>query len=514
MEGMVLQRGMETGVQGQAIPGAVVSIEFLGSQSSCLAGEDGTWLILLPAKTAGGPYSISITADMEKVTIQDVWVGDVWLCGGQSNMEMKMERVRQMFPEAMEVPSNPNIRQFEVPQSPKFNEPRAYLEGGRWEAVSSETITDFTAVGYFFAKRLYEKYSVPIGLIAAAVGGTPIHAWLPLGILKDDTDAVSEVEACARDGYIETIQEEETTFTQAYMSALDRDDDGLREGWQELTYNDRLWPERSLCEPWDDDLSKPGIIWFRKKLTIPASLAGKPATLFLGTIVDAETAYFNGTPLGSTDYRYPPREYSIPSLPEGSCVISLRVQNKHGLGGFTPGKPRALICQGRGIPLNDTWKYRRGTVQPPMPLQTNFTYKPTGLFNGMIMPVRHWAIKGVIWYQGESDTDRAERYDEKCVALVKCWRELWGFQYPFLSVQLPYYAETYGVDWEPLRKAQMAILSQPDTAIVFSQDIGEYNDLHPQNKLMIGERLARAAMVIAYGEILPPSPLWISCIPS
>ncbi|MCL2544989.1 MAG: sialate O-acetylesterase [Clostridia bacterium] len=505
-DGMVLQRDREIEVWGAAAPGKAVSVTFQGIRRACRADDTGRWSVFLPPLSFGGPYAMAVACGGEAVTVGDILVGEVWVCGGQSNMEMKMDRVRHMFPEEFENPRNPHIRQFDVPQTPRLNGPQTSLESGRWREASPETVADFSAAGYFFAKRLYEKYRVPIGLLAAAVGGTPIHAWMSRAMLRGFPDVLAEADACARPGYIQSVQREESARTAAYMEALDRDDAGLQRRWYDPAYDDSGWAERPLCAAWDGDLRATGSVWFRNTLVIPPELAGKQATLFLGTIVDADTAYANGAVVGSTAYRYPPRGYAIPALPEGRCVLALRVLSQYGQGGFTPGKPRMLVCGGRGFDLNGMWKYRRGTIRPPMPRETNFAYKPTGLYNGMIAPLHRWPVKGVLWYQGESDAAAPTGYRIKFTSLIQGWRKGWKADLPFLFVQLSHYADTGGMDWDALRQEQLASLAEPGTALIFSGDVGEYNDLHPQNKQAVGDRLARAAMRVAYGEDMPASP--------
>lgn len=505
-DGMVLQRDTAVTIRGNAGSGCKVSVVFDGEEYVCCAKEDGSWSVPLYAFSAGGPYTMEIYSENDILKVKNVLVGDIWLCGGQSNMELRMMRAKHMYPDDMQNADNPFIRQFAVPQIYDFHGPKDELSGGSWEVLSPRSVVDFSAVGYFFAKRLYERYKVPIGLIAAAVGGTPIHAWMGEDMLREFPEAQHEACKYSDDYFVNKLMKEEMEYSKTYYKLLDKTDTGLSEGWHNPKYDDSGWAERELISPWDDELEEPGVVWFRKNIEIPPYLEGKPAKLFLGTIADADTVYFNGVEIGNTTYRYPPREYAIDSLPQGRCTIAIRVLNLYGNGGFTQGKQRLLVCRGRCINLNGIWKYRRANKTQPLIPETRIQTKPTGLYNGMIAPLHNFAIKGAIWYQGESDTQDPSRYSEKFEALVKGWREKWGYDFPFLFTQLTHYGLTNGVDWDILRRQQMMSLAIPDTGMAFTEDVGEHNDLHPLNKKDIGYRLARVAMRLAYGESMPDSP--------
>jgi len=494
-DGMVLQRGAAVRIWGKA--DGSVTLSFLGKRYEAVPDPEGYWEILLRDLPPGGPYEMIINDRI----IKDVFVGDVWLCSGQSNMQIPMSRAKHMYPEEMASP-NPNIRQFTVPQRFDFHEPRDDLEDGRWLDASPETIGDFSAVGYFFAKRLQERYRVPIGLILAAVGGTPIHAWMSRGSLESFPELIREADLCADDGYVAKALADEAKRWEEFFGGIDASDPGLQKKWFSPEYDDESWEERDLLDPWPGS----GSVWLRKTLQIPPGLAGKKATLFLGTIVDWDMVYVNGEAVGNTTYRYPPREYTVPSLPQDRCVIAIRVISKDG-GCFTPGKQYLLSTDDGVFNLAGKWRFRRGaSALPPAP-EVFFTYKPTGLYNGMIAPLRRFAIKGVLWYQGETDADNPERYDEKLKKLISTWRADWGYDLPFLMVELPHWEG--GPHWHILRKHQWQALEMPKTAMAAAFDLGEHNDLHPLGKQPIGDRLARCAMRLVYGERLPHSPFEI-----
>ena len=493
-DGMVLQRNTEVKIWGTSHE--PVTVTFLGEEYNAMPDNSGRWEVLLFNLEPGGPYELKIN----KITIKDVYVGDVWLCSGQSNMEMAMDGLKHMYPDEFDK-SNPNIRQFIVPQRFDFKRPLDTLDAGCWKGASPETIREFTAVGYFFAQRLYEQYRIPIGLIHCAVGGTPIHAWMSKEALRDFPELICEADMCT-DDYIKKVEEDNLKNTQSFFNQVDSTDPGLVEEWYSPDFDDSQWEDRELLTPWTGT----GSFWFRKTIDIPPELEGKPATLFLGTIVDWDVVYVNGVLIGNTTYRYPPREYRIPSLPKGKCVIAIRVISNDG-GYFTPGKQYLLTTDECSFNLNGVWKFKKGGHSaPPKPL-IFIHYKPTGLYNGMISPIKPYKIKGAIWYQGESDAGNYETYKQKFTSMVQKWRNDWGYVFPFLFVELAHWAE--GGNWHLIRRQQIDCLDIPNTAMAAAFDLGEHNDLHPLGKKVVGERLARCAMRVAYGEKMPHSPFEI-----
>ncbi len=494
-DGMVLQRDAEVKIWGTA--DEPVTVCFLGIEYHTIPDSAGNWEITMSKLLPGGPFEMRIN----NISIHQVFVGDVWLCSGQSNMQIPIRRTRHMYPEELQV-HNPCIRQFTVPIHYDFKAPAEELNDGSWMGASPETIMDFSAAAYFFAKRLFEQYHVPIGLILAASGGTKIHSWMSREALADFPELLHEADICMEDKYISAVKSEDAKHQECFFNDIDSTDPGLKEEWYSTDYDDISWDDKELLSPW----SGSGSIWLRKTLQIPSELAGKPATLFLGTLTDWDMVYVNGQAVGNTVYCYPPREYVIPSLPNGKCVITIRAISNNG-GYFTPGKQYLLTTDEGSFNLNTSWKFRQGGYSdPPIPI-TFFEYKPVGLYNGMIAPLKRYAVKGAIWYQGESDCTNPEHYCDKMIHLVSCWRKNWSCEFPFIFVELPHWS--IGTDWESLRKEQWKALTISNTAMAAAFDLGEHNDLHPQNKQPIGYRLARCAMRIAYGEKLEHSPFEI-----
>jgi sialate O-acetylesterase len=433
-------------------------------------------------------------------------------------MELPMERLKDEYPEEWNPQINSRIRQFKVPQEWDFREPRGEYGRGCWQAAAPETLAAFAGTAWFFARALYEKYRLPIGLISTAMGGTPIEAWMSAGALKDFPHKVERGRLFAGGEYRRTMLETSTTQVNAWYDTVQREDRGLQEQWYLPETDDSDWGELSLPGSFSkipDDFC--GVIWFRTRVHLSAAFAGTKARIWLGTIVDADTVYINGRELGSITYRYPPRKYSLPAglLREGENHISIRVLCCRGGGQITPDKPFRIFNDRETVELAGTWHYKIGFSTCPCPEPFFIQREPTGLYNAMIAPLIRFPIKGVIWYQGESNTDTDEctqDYAAHFTALIRDWREGRG-NIPFLFVQLPLFGEggenTEQSRWARIREAQAAALSLPATGMAVALDLGEWNDLHPLNKKDLAGRLALAAQAVAYGETnSAPGPLF------
>lgn len=504
--GMVLQRDCPIPLTGTAPPRELVSVSFLGETRTAQADQNGRWSLTLGPYPYGGPYIMEIRSGGETRLLEDILIGELWLLGGQSNLQLPMERVRHMFPWETQQKQFPLLRLFRVPDRFSLAGPQAQITGGSWEAPSPESLPAFSAAGYFFGKALWAQLQIPIGLISAAIGGTPIQTWMGRDMLAPFPALLEESRHWENRRDIDQIKAREAARTAAYYADLDRRDRGLWENWAAPDFDDSSWDEAALDAPWDPPLQAPGVIWLRKTLRIPKHLAGQPAAVFLGTITDGDTLYVNGQAIGSTGYRYPPREYQIPALTPGTCTLALRVLNLRGQGEITPGKLRMLTAGSASFDLNSPWRLRRGCESDPYQPESYFGGKPAAYFNGMIAPLCRYPIKGLLWYQGESDCDAPAGYQEKFSAMLRGWRSLWGTDFPVIFAQLPEYNRSYGADWERMRTEQVRCLQNKNTAMIYTRDVGEYNDLHPQNKQAIGQRFAQAALILAYGKAFPPSP--------
>lgn len=512
-DGMVIQRNAKVKIWGWAPAGETVKVRFGGKTLSAAADRDGEWQAELHTEDAGGPYVMTIeTGDgAEGITVKNILLGDVWLCSGQSNMEMRMFSVRDIYPDEVAKADNDSIRQFPVPISYDFQKPQTDLGSGSWEALNTESILNFTAAGYFFAERLFEKYHVPIGLINASQGGSPAEAWLSGEALVQFPDYYEMAQKLKDKNYLDTLNKKDRTDSEEWHRRMDKSDIGAVEGgkpFYAIDYDASGWQHAKIPSYWDEEGlgSIYGVVWFRKEIEIPFPLKGEPVKILFGNVIDEDMLYINGTMVGAMPMQYIPREYDIPDglLKQGKNTVVVRVVNSSARGGFYKGKPYELHIGDRIIDLSGEWQCKLGAQSEPMPEPAFVMWKPSGLYNGMLAPAINYAIKGAIWYQGESNTKKPEEYESLFKALIYDWRRKWGQgDFPFIYVQLPNFGERNGPsvgNWAALREAQRKALAVPATGMAVTIDIGEWNDVHPRNKKDVGGRLALVAQKVAYGD--------------
>ena len=510
-DGMVLQRDAEIKIWGWASEGEMISVHFIKTTLTATADNKGNWSIVLPKLDAGGPYNMEIDAS-NSITIHDIMIGDVWLCSGQSNMELAMASVSWNYPGEIANSENKYIRQFIVPQRYNFNKPEKDLPNGIWKNANPENTPAFSAAAYFFGKELFEKYKVPVGLINSSLGGSPAESWISEDALKEFPKYYDEAQKFKDSSLIKNIENSDNKRIQTWYTLLKQKDEGFKDPqnvWYNTSLNTSDWSSMKIPGFWAD--TKLGLVngsvWFRKTIEVPSSMAGKPAILILGRIVDGDSTYVNGVFVGTVGYQYPPRRYNIPAglLHDGENIIVVRIISNEGKGGFVPDKQYAIVNDDTSISLEGEWKYRLGAQMNSLAGQTFIRWKPLGLYNAMIEPLLNYKIKGVIWYQGESNAKRPEEYKSLFSAMINDWRNKWQEgNFPFLFVQLPNFmdakSEPSESNWALTREAQLKTLSLQNTAMAVTIDIGEWNDIHPLDKKDVGNRLALAAEKVAYGD--------------
>lgn len=508
-DGMVLQRKAKVAIWGKSEPLQTVRLSFCDKDYGTKADGNGDWLIELHHLEPGGPFAMTLSAGDEKLVIQDILVGDVWLLGGQSNMELPVGRTLDLFENELAEVNLPHIRHFTVPMVYDFHGPRQHIAEGKWISANPRDVMAFSAAGFFCARELFAHNGVPVGLINAAVGGTPIEAWMSEETLRRFAGYEDTLNRCKDDAYVADTMRKDTERAENWFKHLNENDQGLKDAWYSEILDTSEWKDFAVPNSWANSELEHlrGAVWFRKEIELPASMTDCEAKLCLGTIVDADDAYINGTFVGSTGYRYPPRRYKVARglLKPGRNSIAVRVISYQGIGEFLEDMPYKLIANGHELDLQGTWKYRVGAVTDELPPQTFFQYMPGGVFNGMIAPLKHYAIKGVLWYQGESNAHRAAGYRELFRALVADWRGNWeNGNLPFIFTQLANFggSDPQSVDWAELREEQRRSLDIPGTAMAVTIDIGQYNELHPQDKKTLGRRLSLCARKIADGEDL------------
>jgi len=507
----VLQQGVPIPVWGTADDGEKITVTLAGQTATSVA-RDGKWSVRLGALSAGGPHVLTI-AGRNRIELSDVLIGEVWVCSGQSNMERQLglrdgqQPIKNWEAEAAAA-DFPQIRHFGVEQRLAL-EPQTQA-GGRWVVCSPKTVADFTAVGFFFGRALHLARGVPVGLIHSSWGGTPAEAWTSregIARIPEAQEAVAQLDHFRRDP-----AGARTAYQQSLARWFETNDPGSRpsSSLSGPAVDTSIWRVMRLPNKWED-AGLPGfdgVAWFRREFDLPANWAGREASLHLGAIDDADSTWVNGRLIGNTSSWNTPRVYSIPAgtLKPGRNVIAVRVLDTGGGGGLWGGTDAIRLVSAdqsaQTVTLAGDWRYHPSidghTVPPPPVDVTAGSGAPTVLYNGMIAPLQPYAIRGVIWYQGEANAGQAQAYRRIFPNLVADWRRAWGQgDFPFLYVQIAPYREMP----PEIREAQRLSLAKiPQSAMAVTLDVGDAEDIHPTDKKPVGERLALAARAVAYDE--------------
>lgn len=510
-DGAVVQRGKSLPVWGQAGPGEAVRVEFAGKEARVVAGQDGRWSLMLPASVAGGPHVMRITEGSRVREFHDILVGDVWLASGQSNMEWPIAQSAQAEAE-IAAATDRQIRHFKIPKS-WDGVPQAQLAGGSWVAASPQAAGSFSAAAHFMARELRKSEGVPIGIIDSTWGGSRIETWMDAATLGLDPQAAAESARQAREADERALQETGQRLARWPQGVADDT------GWEQAGLDDTDWVAIPVPGIWESSgwIGMDGVAWYRTTFTLSKEEAATGVLLGLGRIDDSDIAFVNGQRVGETTLQYnEPREYQVPAsaLRAGTNQVAVRVTDSGGGGGIH-GEQTEIFVQpagGERRPLDGSWVFRVADAVLTAG-DDNKNQFPTLVYNRMIHPVQPYPLRGVIWYQGESNAfsvDEATRYREQFPALIRQWRSQWNApDLPFLWVQLAGFGTGVDVEeggtvqvspWSVMRESQTATLSLPATAEVVTIDIGDQADIHPRNKQDVGKRLALAARKVAYGE--------------
>lgn len=511
-DGAVVQRDQPLKIWGWATPGARIEIAFDGRKAAATTGKDGAWHAELPAHEAGGPYTLRVSGDDDAVSVNDMLVGDVWLASGQSNMEWPVAQAKNAEQEIASA-SDSRIRHFKVPKSWSA-QPQAHLAGGEWQAASPQTVGKFSAVAYYFARQLRARGpTVPIGIVDSSWGGSAIEAWTDAATQGLDTQAIARQ---ARD--LQARDQIALAETHARLARWPQKKVNTS-GWNQADFDDHDWDRIAVPGLWEGGgyNGMDGEAWYRASVTLSDAEAKAGIVLGIGRIDDSDVTWVNGRQVGETRMLYDlPRQYTVPpqALHAGVNRIAVRVQDFGGGGGIH-GDAGEVFVQPRGAakrPLDGPWKFRPAQVSVAMIDDKN--QYPALLYNQMIHPLEPYALRGVIWYQGEANAGatNAYRYREQFAAMIKQWRGDWKQPtLPFLWVQLanfvsgsdvPGESAGTGSPWALLRESQSHALAMPATAQAVAIDIGDPKDIHPLDKQEVGRRLALAARHVAYGESL------------
>jgi sialate O-acetylesterase len=511
-DNVVLQRDIACPVWGWAKPGQKITVSMAEKTSSATADGAGKWLAKLGPFAAGGPYTLTVSGP-QTVTLNNVLVGDVWICSGQSNMQFGVAGATNA-PQEIADAKYPEIRLFSVPNVVAFL-PQSTVNG-KWQVCSPETVPGFTAVGYFFGRDLHRDLKVPIGLINSSWGGTICEAWASAEALKTMPDFVKPVEDLQQQVAHQTRALE--GFEKQMTDWWAKNDPGSAPGvgWADPAFDPAGWKTMDLPQNWEGaglpDFD--GVVWFRRSVDLPDTWRGKTAVLHLGAIDDRDTTWVNGTKVGARDAWDKPRDYKLPAdlLEPGRNTIAVRVLDTGGAGGFH-GKPEEMkleAADGATVSLAGSWLHQPSTPlakTSPVPQRLdNNPNQVSVLYNAMIAPLTPFAIKGAIWYQGESNAGRAEQYARLLPTMIGDWRARFGVgDFPFLIVQLANFmavdAEPKDDAWPNLRWSQwLTTKALPKVGLALAIDIGDAGDIHPKNKQDVGHRLALAALGITYGR--------------
>ena len=523
----VLQRGQRITVWGSAAAGSAVTLTLDGGSASSAinksisgkADNKGKWRLQLPQLPAGGPYSLNVASNGASARLQDLMVGDVYLCSGQSNMEFAVHNATNAWG-TTNAAANPQLRFLNIEKASALTPQDELKQPAAWKVAAPDTIGDASAVCYFMARSLQQRYAVPVGFINASWGGTTIQGWIGADALrgmKPYAAGVDTVKELAADPARAMKREEDRV--EAWWDVHDPAARAQR-AFKSPGFDDSAWAQLTPSGSWKDSgiaalKDFDGAAWFRTTVELNEAQAKSANTLQLGPIETSDSTWVNGVRVGGGGTGWMGRDY--PVLPgifkSGRNVIAVRVLNGGQAGGLT-GQPAARgvrTADGQFIPLNAAWKYRIGTPlkgQLPAPSPWDVPTSLSTLYNGMLAPLQGYKFKLAAWYQGESNTGAPGEYRELLTLMMRDWRRHFGQpELPFLVVQLPGYgaaAKTPGRSgWAELREAEaQAVQADAHAALAVTLDVGDRFDIHPTQKTVVGERLARAARVAAYGDTI------------
>jgi sialate O-acetylesterase len=507
-DNMVLQRGKANTIWGWSQPGDKILVQIGEQTASAVAGADRRWQATIQPPPAGGPYTVKITG-RESVELHNVMVGDVWLCGGQSNMGLPL-RFTQNGEEEAKSANYPDIRFFTVTGHPAYH--HTDVVGGSWSAVTPQTADWISAVAYYFARRVQQDVHVPIGLLLDNLGGTPAESWTSAAALrpmKDFDVPLAEVARLSAAGAPE--------YGNFVMHWYDEFDIGTKGKWAAPELDDSAWKTVQIPGGFTElgVPDTPAVAWFRKEIVLPDPLPAGRATLYLGVIERMDTAYINGKEAGGSSWVENPRVYPGGALKPGRNVIAIRVLKTKADGGFLskPEDLRLELGDKTSIPLAGQWKGQVAVdARPPhsLPLTyENWPVMPTVLYDGMLAPVAPYSIAGAIWYQGEQNSPRGYQYRKLLPVMIADWRKLFAQgDFPFYIVSLPAFGKrsatpVNGDEWAETRESQaVAAASVPNSCLAVTIDTGDADNIHAKEKKPVGDRLGLCALANYYGEKL------------
>ncbi len=506
-DNMVLQRGKPIPIWGWAAAKEKITIQLKGQTKTTITGADGKWKIYLNPIAAGGPYKLKVQGT-NIINLKNILIGDVWVCSGQSNMEMTIAGWGKInnYEKEIAAANYPMIRHFEVPRMLAAL-PQEDIGGGEWKICNPDNAGSFTAAGYFFAREIFKETGVPIGLLNSSWGGTQVESWISREAFENSVEFKSMIAAMPTID-LENLAKSKMKLLKERVAKIQGEGeqtDAMIAGWKDVSFDDSHWPVMQAPMLWEQQALRDfdGIVWYRKSITVSATDLGKEAILELGMIDDADDTYVNGIKMGNTNGYNLKRKYIVPAgiLKEGKNVIVVKVLDTGGGGGiWGDAADVKLTIAETAISLAGDWKYQVAVISSAVAVAIGPNSYPILLSNSMIHPLISFAIKGVIWYQGEANTGRSYQYRKAFPLMITDWRKNWGLgNFPFYFVQLASFNANNGNSqngsgWAELREAQAMTLSLPNTGMAVTTDIGDAKDIHPKNKQDIGKRLAVIAL--------------------
>ena len=559
---MVLQRDRAVPVWGQAAPSESVTVEFGGQKVTTQADATGRWKVALkPLPANATPQSMTITGGGEPVVLKDILVGEVWLCSGQSNMGLEVRKSLNVAPD-IAAATNPVIRAFTVQAAAMTNQgytisPTKGMFAltpqekclGAWQVCTPETVPNWSAVGYFFARNLQARLQVPIGIVIASCGATAIESWISLNGLKAISSYRERAESCEAiyNGYLadtnslpSLLEAEKARLLEknkVWFAQLDAEEPGLKDHWMAPTLDTSKWGSVTLPVSTDNNPIGAVVasIWFRKDIPVPADWVGKDLELHLGLIDGTDEVYVNSQRVGRTwfdveHYWEVPRLYPVPAaaVTSTNVTLALRVLKlAYPMGIFGPATNLVLTLKGApagavSVSVTGEWRMAKSQDLDPgrQPRPAALLEHPPGhyyghpgvQFNGQINPLIPFAIRGAIWYQGEANAPFYVDYRTLLPGLIQSWRKEWGqgdFAFGIVALADYWPQQTKpverGVGYHLIREAQAMALSVTNTFLATAVGVGEGSDIHPKRKQEVGRRLALAALGTVYGQTDKPS---------
>lgn len=518
-DNMVLQQHAILKMKGHAAPSSTISVKVGWAKKgySTISQPDGSFLVEIPIPSAGGPYEIHLSDGIDQLQLSNVLVGEVWFCSGQSNMEMPLAGWGRVMNYEQEIADAdyPKIRLLQVKKKMAYTPlEEVEVNHGGWNECHPSTVPDFSALAYFYARGLWEKLHVPVGVIDCTWGGTPAESWTSQETLSCVEGFQEKIEEMRLNGFekealMAAYEEDMRWWEMGFLSQ----DAGYRLNkplWAYAYHAD--WERMPVPGNWEQSALPDfdGVVWYQVELEIPAEWAGHDVSVSLGCMDDENITYFNGHKVGEGKGYTTFCKYVVPSelVRKGKNVLTVRITDFGGEGGFRS-RPEDMYIEANGVcmALPNDWAYHVGMGVgsiPAKPVSPENSGYPSVLYNGMVDAMTDFPIKGVIWYQGEENAKRAESYAPLFQALIADWRKQWGYDFPFYFVQLAGYMQPREIQldsqWAVLREAQAEALHLSNTGMVTAIDIGDPYDIHPKNKQEVGRRLAALSLSDTYGK--------------